>query len=105
MNHCFTRVVSIVAAALLAGAAIYPAEAADSRRGLNADDYYRIQSIAEPAISADGAWVAYVVTTNDREADEARSAIWMVSWDGTERVRLTAPANVTATPRFSRDGR
>ena len=105
MNRSFRRIATSAVAALLAAAAVHPAGAAESRRGLAIDDYYRIQSISEPAISADGAWVAYVVTTNDREADEPRSAIWMVSWDGAERVRLTAPANVIATPRFSRDGR
>ena len=41
-------------------------------------------------MSPDGLWVAYVVTANDRESDEARSAIWMVSWDGSQKLALTA---------------
>jgi len=105
MNRWFRRIIASAAAVLVASAAIPPAGAVESRRGLNIDDYYRIQSVSEPSISPDGAWIAYVVTSNDREADEPRSAIWMVSWDGAERVRLTAPANVIATPRFSGDGR
>ncbi len=105
MNRSVPRLATLAIATVLAFASLTPAEAADSRRGLTPDDYYRIQSIAEPTLSPDGAWVAYVVTTNDREADEPRSAIWMASWDGAERVRLTAPANQVATPRFSRDGR
>ncbi len=56
-------------------------------------------------MSPDGAWVAYVLTTNDREADEARSAIWMVSWDGSQHLALTAAAEGTSKTRWSPDGR
>jgi len=76
-----------------------------ARRTLAADDFYRVQDLSDPQVSPDGAWVAYVVTTNDRDADEARSAIWMVSWDGKQRLALTAAADGTAKPRWSPDGR
>src|SRR5580693_3122775 len=74
-------------------------------RPLTADDFYRVQELSDPQVSPDGRWVAYVVTTSDRDADEARSAIWMVSWDGTERLALTAAADGTGKPRWSPDGR
>jgi dipeptidyl aminopeptidase/acylaminoacyl peptidase len=81
-----------------------PADA--SVRGpLTADDVYRIQALSDPQVSPDGLWVAYVVTTNDRGADEQRSAIWMVSWDGTQQLALTAAASDTDKPRWSPDGR
>ena len=48
--------------------------------------------------------VAYVVSSNDREADEARSAIWMASWDGKQRLALTAAADGTEKPKWSPDG-
>jgi dipeptidyl aminopeptidase/acylaminoacyl peptidase len=72
---------------------------------LTPDDFYNTQTISEPQISPDGKWVAYVVSTNDRDADEARSAIWMVSWDGTQQIALTNPAHGISSPRWSRDGR
>jgi dipeptidyl aminopeptidase/acylaminoacyl peptidase len=81
------------------------ADAPAARRTLNADDFYRVQDVSEPQVSPDGQWVAYVVTTNDRESDEARSAIWMVSWDGSQRLALTAAAEGTDKPRWSPDGR
>jgi dipeptidyl aminopeptidase/acylaminoacyl peptidase len=81
------------------------ADTAAGHRTLNADDFYRIQDLGEPQVSPDGLWVAYVVTTNDRQADEARSAIWMVSWDGSQRLALTAAADGTDKPRWSPDGR
>jgi dipeptidyl aminopeptidase/acylaminoacyl peptidase len=85
-------------AAMAAGAPATP-------RALNPDDFYRVQDVAEPQVSPDGLWVAYVLTTNDRESDEARSAIWMVSWDGSQRLALTAAAEETDKPKWSPDGR
>jgi len=81
------------------------ASAAESRRPLRADDFYRSAQLSEPAVSPDGAWVAYVVTSNDRDKDEPRSAVWMVSWDGKQRLALSNPASGTHTPRWSPDGR
>jgi dipeptidyl aminopeptidase/acylaminoacyl peptidase len=81
------------------------ADSTTLRRTLTADDFYRVQDLSDPQVSPDGRWVAYVVTTNEREADEARSAIWMVSWDGSQRLALTAAADGTGKPRWSPDGR
>jgi dipeptidyl aminopeptidase/acylaminoacyl peptidase len=85
---------------------IAPALAAAPPRGpLGADDIYRVQALSDPQVSPDGLWVAYVVTTNDRAADEQRGAIWMASWDGTQQLALTSPASDTDKPRWSPNGR
>jgi len=76
-----------------------------ARRLLAPDDFYRVQDVSDPQVSPGGRWVAYVVTRNDRKADEARGAIWMVSWDGRQRLALTASAAGTGKPRWSPDGR
>jgi dipeptidyl aminopeptidase/acylaminoacyl peptidase len=86
-------------------AAVAWAGEAPARGPLTADDFYRAASVTDPQVSPDGLWVAYVLTTNNREADEQRSAIWMVSWDGTQQFALTAAAAETAQPRWSPDGR
>jgi dipeptidyl aminopeptidase/acylaminoacyl peptidase len=91
--------------ACLASLAAFVAHADAPRRPLAPDDFYRLQVLSEPRVSPDGRWVAYVVTTNDRDADEARSALWMVSWDGKDRLPLTRPAAGTRAPRWSPDGR
>ena len=88
--------------------ATLPLHAADTpppRRALTPDDFYNMQIVTEPQVSPDGKWVAYVVSTNDRGADETRSAIWMVSWDGTQQIPLTNPAHDISSPRWSLDGR
>ena len=81
------------------------ADAPAAHRTLTPDDFYGVQDVTDPQVSPDGLWVAYVVTANDREADEARSAIWMVSWDGSQRLALTSAAEGTGNPRWSPDGR
>ena len=81
------------------------AAAPPTQRTLSPDDFYRVQDVSDPQVSPDGAWVAYVVSSNDRAADEARSAIWMVSWDGSQHLALTAAADGTDKPRWSPDGR
>jgi dipeptidyl aminopeptidase/acylaminoacyl peptidase len=81
-----------------------PAQA-PARRSFTSEDIYRVQALSDPQVSPDGLWVAYVVTTNDRDADEQRSAIWMTSWDGTQQLALTAAASDTDKPRWSPDGR
>ena len=90
----------IIVAPCAAGAA-----ATAAPRALTADDIYRMQSVSEPQISPDGQWVAYLVTTNVRDADEERSAIWMVSWDGAQHVQLANPSNSISSPRWSPDGK
>jgi dipeptidyl aminopeptidase/acylaminoacyl peptidase len=90
----------------LVGAQTGPAApAAAPKHALAADDFYRAVELSDPQVSPDGLWVAYVVTSSDREADEQRSAIWMVSWDGHQQLALTAAAADTRKPRWSPDGR
>lgn len=99
--------IGIAAGLLLSfGAAQAPAaEASAAHRTLTPDDLYRVQDVSDPQVSPDGLWVAYVVTSNEREPDQARSAIWMVNWDGRQRLALTAAADGTGKPRWSPDGR
>lgn len=104
------RPFSILAAAaalllLLTAVRALAADALQGSRALTPDDFYRVEDVSDPQVSPDGLWVAYVVTSNDRPSDEARSAVWMASWDGSQRLALTAAAEGNAKPRWSPDGR
>lgn len=92
----------ICLAACAAGAHARATPAA--QRSLSPDDYYEFADLTDPQASPDGAAIAYVVTTNDRGADAAKSAIWLVDWAGTERRQMTRAENASH-PRFSPDGR
>ena len=73
-------------------------------RPLAPEDWYRFQPVSDLQVAPDGAAVAYLVTTYDKEADESRSALWSADWAHGEGVQLTRGESVT-DPRFSPDGR
>lgn len=89
----------------LCGLALGAAQAAPGeRRALVPEDFYRILEVGDPQVSPDGQWVAYLVSANDRESDETRTALWMVSWDGGQHVQLTSGLKDAAAARWSPAG-
>jgi dipeptidyl aminopeptidase/acylaminoacyl peptidase len=77
---------------------------AQSKRPLSLDDLVKFRSVNDPQVSPDGKWVAYTVGTVDAEKDRRDSDIWMVSWDGTQQVQLTATTDTSESmPRWSPD--
>jgi dipeptidyl aminopeptidase/acylaminoacyl peptidase len=77
-----------------------------SKRSIALDDLARMRSVGDPQVSPDGKWVAYTVGTVDAEKDKRDSDLWMVGWDGTEQVRLTATSESSeSAPRWSPDNR
>jgi dipeptidyl aminopeptidase/acylaminoacyl peptidase len=73
-------------------------------RGITPEDLYRFTYVSDPQLSPNGATVAFVRTTIDREADGYRSQIWVVpsGGEGAPR-RFTAGPGDTA-PRWSPAG-
>lgn len=67
------------------------------------EDLHRFAVPSDPALRPDGGAVAYTLTTVDRDGDENRSEIWLVSCDdpGAQPRRLAAGSS----PRWSPDGR
>ena len=78
--------------------------AAFAARALQPEDWYRFQALSDLQIAPDGASVAYLVTSYDKEADESRSALWSADWAHGEGRPLTHGESVWE-PRFSPDGR
>jgi len=90
--------VPLCLAACLAGAAHA------GQRVLAPDDYLKFADVTTPQIAPDGATVAYVVTTSDRDSDEPKDSIWLTNWEGTEHRQLTRGESASQ-PKFSPDGR
>src|SRR5579884_2160750 len=92
---------------ILVGLMVLTVGFAAARRTLRVDDVDRLQAVDEPRVSPDGKWVAYTVEWVDAAADKQVSDVWMVSWDGTQNVRLTyGTADASAShPQWSPDGR
>ncbi len=93
----------IVVSVLLA----VPASAinAQSRRPIEVDDLFRLQSVGTPVLSPDGAWVAYSVSTTSLEEESSETRIWMVSTEGGDALPMTAAGYSASSPRFSPDNR
>jgi dipeptidyl aminopeptidase/acylaminoacyl peptidase len=73
-------------------------------RPLSPEDWFRFQAVSDLKIAPDGAAVAYLVTSYDKESDESRGALWMANWAGDASVQLTRGESASE-PRFSPDGR
>src|SRR6266446_868630 len=76
-----------------------------SQRLLKLEDMHRFHDVREVQISPDGKWVAYTVTSVDVKEDKSDTDVWMVSWDGTQQMRLTSSPENENAPRWSPDGR
>jgi dipeptidyl aminopeptidase/acylaminoacyl peptidase len=74
-------------------------------RNVVPEDLYRIATVGSPRLSPDGNWVAYTVSTSDREKDVDQEDLWLVSWDGRQHLQLTSTVSSEHTPRWSPDGR
>ena len=79
---------------------------AQAKRSITLDDLARFRSVSDPQVSPDGKWVAYTVGTVDAEKDRRDTNLWMVSWDGSQQIQLTAtPDTGESMPRWSPDNR
>jgi dipeptidyl aminopeptidase/acylaminoacyl peptidase len=54
-------------------------------RALAIEDYYRIQTVGSPAISPDGKWVTFTVSTRIEDDNSTRSETWVVPSDATAK--------------------
>ncbi len=81
-------------------------EVAAQTRALELQDYYRIESADNAAISPDGRWVAFVRSSLIEAENRRHSEIWLASADGSAApTRLTNPAFSSSNPRWSPDGK
>ena len=104
-TSCFGRSLAWVlsAAASLAAAAGIPAQQA-ATRPITFDDLIAMHRIGEAALSPDGNWVAYVVTTPDMDANANQTDLWMAPVAGGEAIELTRTGK-DSSPRWSPDGK
>ena len=97
---------STLSAAALAALALCSLGASGAaKRPLKIEDFDRLAAVDGLACSNDGRQIAYTVEQSDLDSDERKTSIWQVGFDGSEPVRLTAPAESASNPKFSPDGR
>ena len=76
-----------------------------SKRKLNPNDVYRLQSIANPVVSPEGKWVLYSLAIPDSAKNKSQSDLHLVSWDGKQNVQLTFSEEGESNAKFSPDGK
>ena len=70
-------------------------------RGMIPVDLFRIQWVSDARIAPDGRMLAFTVTRLDEEADDYRSAIWVVPADGSAPPRrFTNGGGKDSAPRW-----
>jgi dipeptidyl aminopeptidase/acylaminoacyl peptidase len=94
----------ILAALAVPASAQEAATRKEGGRAFTPRDWYKVTNLSSPAMSPDGRWVAFTVTTVKEEENRRHSEIWMVSTSGGEPVRLTSPGTESSNPRWSHDG-
>jgi len=78
--------------------------ASNGGRAFTPQDWYRLTRVSSPAMSPDGRHVAFTVTTVNEAENARHSEVWMVSTEGGDPIRLTAPGTESTSPRWSEDG-
>ena len=94
----------LVPLSLLAFALPASAQSPTSGRAFTPADWYKLTNLSSPAMSPDGRFVAFTVTTVDEDANKRHSEVWMVPTAGGEAARLTSPGTESSNPRWSPDG-
>lgn len=76
-----------------------------TRRAFQPSDWYRVAQVSTPALSPDGAHVAFTVTTVQEAANKRHQEIWLQAVAGGRARRLTSPGFESSAPRWSLDGK
>jgi dipeptidyl aminopeptidase/acylaminoacyl peptidase len=97
----WNRILLAILSTLLASAAWAQDPA---KRPVTFDDLIAMHRISDPQISPDGKWVAYSVSTPDKDANRSVRNVWLVPVAGGESRQLTRGGSDTR-PRWSPDGK
>jgi dipeptidyl aminopeptidase/acylaminoacyl peptidase len=74
-------------------------------RPFTINDLLKVRRVADPQISPDGRWVAYVITDMDKTANRGLTQIYLISTEGGEPRQLTKGERSSTSPRWSPDGK
>jgi dipeptidyl aminopeptidase/acylaminoacyl peptidase len=95
----------LITLALLLGAASASVQAQAPAKRLAPVDLFALEYAADPQISPDGQWVAYVRQWSDPMTDRRYSNIWLAKSDGSLQRPLSAGKYTEESPRWSPDGK
>jgi dipeptidyl aminopeptidase/acylaminoacyl peptidase len=104
MRHLSRSTLVTLSAFFLCFAEMPAVGLAQETRPMTIEDVLGMKSVGGVAMSPNGEWVAYVVTTRDMEENGYDSDIWVVGADGGEPVHLTRGDASDRSPQWAPDG-
>ena len=90
--------------ALLLTPSCFP-QAAPAKRPMTFEDMMHMKRLGETAVSPDGKWLAYSVTTVDLAANTKTAELWVQAIAGGEPFKLAVAQPGDSGPQFSADGK
>lgn len=78
---------------------------AQTKRGMELADMFAMKRVASPALSPDGKWVAYNLTTADLAANKNFTDLWMSPVSGGSAKQLTTHPSFDGNAAWSPDGK
>ena len=78
---------------------------AQSKRPMTFEDMMHIKRLGETAVSPDGQWLAYSVTTVDLDQNTKTPELWLQRISGGAAIKLTVGQAGDSNPEFSPDGK
>ena len=74
---------------------------AASKHALTVEDLFAMGRVGNPAVSADGKWVAYTVSVYDMETNQSSREIWLAAMDGSGVRQLTTDPAQNFSPAWN----
>ena len=78
---------------------------AQAKRAFTPADWYKLATLSAPAMSPDGARVAFTVQTINERDNKYHREVWVVPTSGGAATRFTSPSTESSNPRWSPDGK
>src|SRR5688572_9232638 len=91
-------VCSLALLVLVAGTYALPAAQSAAKKKLTVDDYTKWRTIADPAISPDGKWVAYTLQLTNTTQAEAKPVLHLKNLDTNEEITVQHASGGTFSP-------
>lgn len=75
------------------------------KRAITVEDLWAMKRVSNLALSPDGKWIAYVLTSYNMQENKGQRDIYLVSIDGKEKIQLTKGEGSNYSPAWSPDGK
>jgi dipeptidyl aminopeptidase/acylaminoacyl peptidase len=81
------------------------AQAGSAKRPMTFEDMTQMKRLGETAVSPDGKWLAYSVTTVDLEKNTKTPELWLQAIAGGEPIKIAVAQPGDGGPEFAQDGK